>query len=216
MTVQKATKQKGVSASASPPYTSRIIKAGALLDDTKTLLSHWDVTASVPENLDRIRRENVFGKASRSRVEDILAIFRQRYLTEAEVTKALVVLVKDRLPAASLDRVLYFHAARADRLLHDTVTEVLMPKQAQGITEIDLGELQRSVGIRDVSGGHVDDRISTADERFPDQAHGRVVKDPQALAFVWLDDEDGVGHGLPSFTSLVVRPLGSPARPSRC
>jgi len=146
MTVQKATKLKGISASVSPPYTSRIIKAGALLDDTKTLLSHWDVTASVPENLDRIRRENVFGKASRSRVEDILAIFRQRYLTEAEVTKALVVLVKNRLPAASLDRVLYFHAARADRLLHDTVTEVLMPKQAQGITEIDLGELQRAVG----------------------------------------------------------------------
>ena len=146
MTVQKATKLKGISASVSPPYTSRIIKAGALLDDTKTLLSHWDVTASVPENLDRIRRENVFGKASRSRVEDILAIFRQRYLTEAEVTNALVVLVKNRLPAASLDRVLYFHTARAERLLHDTATEVLMPKQAQGITESDLGELQRVVG----------------------------------------------------------------------
>jgi hypothetical protein len=146
MVVQKATKQKGVSASTSPPYTSKIIKAGALLDDTKTLLSHWDTTASVPENLDRIRRENVFGKASRSRVEDILAIFRQRYLTEAEVTKALVVLVKNRLPATSLDRVLYFHAARADRLLHDTVREVLMPKQAQGITEIDLSELQKALG----------------------------------------------------------------------
>lgn len=146
MMVHKATKREGASSSASPPYTSRIIKAGALLDDTKTLLSHWDVTASVPENLDRIRRENVFGKASRSRVEDILAIFRQRYLTEAEVTKALVVLVKNRLPTASLDRVLYFHAARADRLLHDTVTEVLMAKQAQGITEIDLCELQKALG----------------------------------------------------------------------
>ncbi|HYT90683.1 MAG TPA: BrxA family protein [Gemmataceae bacterium] len=132
---------------ASPlPYSSKIIKAGALLDDAKTLLSHWDVAASVPENLDRIRRENVFGKASRSRVEDILAVFRQRYLTEAEVTKALVVLLKKRLPAASLDRVLYFHAARADRLLHDTVTEVLTPKQAQGITEIDPGGLQKALG----------------------------------------------------------------------
>src|SRR4051794_15639652 len=64
---------------SSAPYTSRIIKAGALLDDTKTLLAHWDTQASVPENLDRVRRENVFGKASRSRVEDILAVFRQRY-----------------------------------------------------------------------------------------------------------------------------------------
>ncbi len=123
MAVLNPTRPKGASASVLPPYTSKIIKAGALLDDTKTLLSHWDVAAPVPDNLDRIRRENVFGKASRSRVEDILAVFRQRYLTEGEVTKALVVLVKNRLPAASLDRVLYFHAARADRLLHDAVTD---------------------------------------------------------------------------------------------
>ena len=69
MVVRKPTKKKGVSVSA-PPYTSKIIKAGALLDDTKTLLSHWDTSAAVSENLDRIRRENVFAKASRSRVED--------------------------------------------------------------------------------------------------------------------------------------------------
>ena len=28
-------------------YSSKIIKAGALIGDTKTLLSHWDVDASV-------------------------------------------------------------------------------------------------------------------------------------------------------------------------
>ncbi len=143
MAVQKATKKKGVSASAPPPYTSKIIKASALLDDTKTLLSHWDVTATVPENLDRIRRENVFAKASRSRVEDILAVFRQRYLVEADVVKALVVLVKNRLPAASLDRVLYFHACRADALLHDAVTEILTPMQAQGISDITPTAVQK-------------------------------------------------------------------------
>jgi hypothetical protein len=94
-----------------PPYSSRIIKAGALLPDTKTLFSYWDAAATVQENLDRIRRENVFGKASRSRVEDILAVFRQRYLADEEILRALVVLVQERLPAASLDRILYFHAA---------------------------------------------------------------------------------------------------------
>ncbi len=73
MALQKATKQKGVSASVSPVYSSKIIKAGALLADTKTLLAHWDVAISVHENVERLRRENVFGKASRSRVEDILA-----------------------------------------------------------------------------------------------------------------------------------------------
>jgi hypothetical protein len=63
-------------------YTSKIIKAGALLADTKTLLSHWDESVSVPDNLQRVLRENVFGKASRSRIEDMVAIFRQRYLLE--------------------------------------------------------------------------------------------------------------------------------------
>jgi len=70
-------------------YSSKIIKAGALLADTKPLLAHWDPAASVQENIETIRRENPFGKVSRSRVEDILAIFRQRYLTEDSVTRAL-------------------------------------------------------------------------------------------------------------------------------
>ena len=93
---KKPSKEKRVRSSA--PYSSKIIKAGALIGDTKTLLSHWDADASVAENIDRIQRENVFGKASRSRVEDILAIFRQRYLAEESVTKALVSLVQWQVP----------------------------------------------------------------------------------------------------------------------
>jgi len=126
-------------------YTSRIIKAGALLPDTKTLLSHWDLTESVPTNLQRLQRENVFGKASRSRVEDIVAIFRQRYLTEPSVTRALVTLVKMRLPASALDRILYFHAAKADRLLHDVVSETLGPMSAKGLSDISVDEIRKTV-----------------------------------------------------------------------
>jgi hypothetical protein len=125
------------------PYSSKIIKAGALVADTKTLLAHWDVSVSVQANMDRIRQENLFGKASRSRVADVLAIFRQRFLGEVHVTRALVVLVRKRLPAAALDRILYFHAARADRLLRDTVTEILAPLQARGVSEIDTQGIQR-------------------------------------------------------------------------
>jgi hypothetical protein len=129
----------------SAPYTSRIIKAGALLADTKTLLSHWDTAASVKANLARVRQENLFGKASRSRVEDILAIFRQRYLTDEGVAKALVVFVQNRLPAASLDRILFFHSARNDRLLYDAVADLLLPLNARGATDVDVLEVQRAV-----------------------------------------------------------------------
>ncbi len=128
---------------ASARYSSKIIKAGALLADTKTLLSQWDTRATVQSNLDRIRRENSFGKASRSRVEDILALFRQRYLADDEIVKALVVLVRERVPASIMDRILYFHAAQADPLLYDAVTEWLIPLQGRGITEIHVDDLQR-------------------------------------------------------------------------
>jgi hypothetical protein len=101
---------------------------------------------SVETNLQRILRENVFGKASRSRVEDIVVIFRQRYLTETSVIRALVTLVKERLPASALDRILYFHAARADRLLHDVVTEILVPKNASGLSEVSVDDIQKTVG----------------------------------------------------------------------
>jgi hypothetical protein len=74
---------KGIQRGPHPPaYSSRIIKAGALLPDAKTFLAHWDLAETTQDNLDRIRRDNLFGKASRSRVEGILAIFRQRYLAE--------------------------------------------------------------------------------------------------------------------------------------
>lgn len=130
---------------ASTPYSSKIIKAGALIGDTKTLLSHWDTSASVAENIAQIQRDNVFGKASRSRVEDILAIFRQRYFTEECVTKALVSLVRGRFPAAALERILYFHSARADQLLHDAVTEILVPMHERGLVDINVQEFQRSL-----------------------------------------------------------------------
>ncbi len=129
--------------SGSARYTSKIIKAGALLADTKTLLLHWDIDASVQGNLQRLQRENIFGKASRSRIEDIMAIFRQRYLTEEMVKRALVIFVNHRFSSTALDRILYFHAAKTDRLLSDVVTEILLPIQSKGITTIDALELQR-------------------------------------------------------------------------
>jgi hypothetical protein len=130
---------------SSAPYSSRIIKAGALIGDTKTLLSHWDIGVSVPENIKQVQRNNVFGKASRSRVEDILTIFRRRYLTEKSITKALVTLTREKFRAAALERLLYFHSARADQLLHDAVTEIIAPMQARGLVDISVQDCERSL-----------------------------------------------------------------------
>jgi Putative inner membrane protein (DUF1819) len=129
----------------SAPYSSKIIKAGALIGDTKTLLSHWNFDASVDENIRQVQRDNVFGKASRSLVESILAILRRRYLTEESVTKALVALVRQKFPNAALGRLFYFHSARADQLLRDTVIQILVPMQARVLVDIGVRDFQRSL-----------------------------------------------------------------------
>jgi hypothetical protein len=126
----------------SPSYTSKIIKAGALLPDTKALLSHWDLGLSVSENLQRIRHQNLLGKSSRSRAEDILAIFRQRYLAEDSVARALARLVRNQCNGNTIARILYFHSVRADSLLRDAVIELLMPKWSRGDTDIDVREIE--------------------------------------------------------------------------
>lgn len=131
--------------SSSTLYSSKIIKAGALLQDTKTLLLHWDISDTVPNNLFRFRNDNLFGKASRSRIEDILGIFRQRYLTESEVIRALVILVQRGIPAPCLDKILFFHSAKADALLRDFVIEVLVPQNARGIVSIDVNEVRSAL-----------------------------------------------------------------------
>lgn len=128
-------------AAISTKYSSKIIKAGALLADTKILLSHWDLTNSVEWNLDRFRRENLFGKASRSRIEDILAIFRQRYLRDPELLRALVVFAQSGFPAASFDRILYFLTLQNDPLLYDAVIDVIAPMYERGRQELPVAEM---------------------------------------------------------------------------
>lgn len=131
-----------IAASSGAEYSSKIIKAGALLRDTKLLLQQWNLSTDVATNLARIRQENLFGKASRSRVEDILAVFRQRYLKDPELLGALVHLASGRVSPESLDRILYFEAARADLLLHDVVAELLLPWSYRPDPEVRVWEVQ--------------------------------------------------------------------------
>ena len=128
-----------------PIYTSRIIKASALIADTKVLLAEWDLERSLEENLDRARRENIFGKASRKRVKDILRIFRQRYFDDADVGSALVTLTQGGAPAQWIDPLLYFFSAQNDRTLRDSVIEAVYPRSLAGYTDLPVEVVTRAM-----------------------------------------------------------------------
>jgi len=121
-------------------YSSRILKAGALLDETKTLLSIWDESATTSDNIARFQQENILGKASRSRANDILTAFRQRYLVDERVMRSLILLIKGRCHTEIIDRILYFHAAMSDPLIHDFATDLLWSKYHRGLQKISVDE----------------------------------------------------------------------------
>lgn len=123
-------------------YSSKILKSGAILSETKVLLASWDDSASTQDNFHRFRQINILGKASRSRVEDILHIFRQRYLNESPVIRALIDLIRAKHSADCLNQILYFHAARSDPLIHDFVIEVLWPKYESGRQDIQVKDAE--------------------------------------------------------------------------
>jgi len=119
----------------------------ALIADTKVLLAAWDPERSVTGNLDRARRENIFGKASRKRVEDILLIFRQRYFDDADVGTAMVTLTQNGAPAQWIGPPLYFFSAQNDNTRRDTVVEMLCPRHQAGYMDLPVEVVVR--GIRD-------------------------------------------------------------------
>jgi hypothetical protein len=130
---------------AVPLYTSKIIKAGALVADTQILLTHWDMSRSLHENLQQMQETNIFGKASRSRIEDMLGIFKQRYLANQSLTAALVTLATRGLTTGELQPILYFLSTQADALLRDVVLQVLWPKYQRGLVDITPEEIREWV-----------------------------------------------------------------------
>lgn len=127
------------------PYSSRIIKASALLVDTKTLLTAWDLSQDIRANLEQINHQNIFGKTSRKRLRDVLTIFRQRYFDESEMGTGLVLLAQNHAPAQWIDPLLYFFSAQNDRTLHDAVTEVLYPRKQAGYVDLPIIVIQNAL-----------------------------------------------------------------------
>ena len=133
-------------------YSSRLIKATALLPDTKALMASWDLSVDVNMNLNNARQNNIFGKASRSRVEDILRIFKQRYFEDSQVGNALVTLVQARVSSKWIDPLFYYYSAQNDETLRDIVLEVVNPRRQAGFSDIHLDHVIRKLRDWSVEG----------------------------------------------------------------
>lgn len=126
-------------------YVAKIIRAPALLNDAKIFLYYWDPTKSEKENIQRAYKENIFGRKARSYSKQIITAFKERYILKNEVRKAIRNIVCSSLDSIIVDRILYYHAALADPLIYDFVTQFLYELQLIGQQKISINETENYI-----------------------------------------------------------------------
>ena len=136
MTLEKTTKGYTVTG---------LIKSSGLLADVSLLVSAWDESKSVEENFEAAVRRNLFGKASRRRVSDILRVFRGRYLPDDGSDRAFRLFVGSSLPSEVTDRVVYYYTALAEPAIYDFVTDYLYARYQRGARTVTIRNAQEFI-----------------------------------------------------------------------
>ncbi|MDQ4145720.1 MAG: DUF1819 family protein [Actinomycetota bacterium] len=123
--------------------TTRIIKGGALLEDSRRFIEAWDESRPPGDNLETFRSRNLLGKRSRSRTEDTLAVLRQRFVEPGpEVIRALKPLA---IRADGFRDACYYEVARNDDLLAYTAAEILYRLRDLGWVRITVDGVERAL-----------------------------------------------------------------------
>jgi hypothetical protein len=123
--------------------TSRIIKGGALLEESRRFVETWDDKATSAENLTIFRSRNLLAKRSRARAEDVIAILRQRFVEPGpEAIRALRALM---LHADAFRDACYFEAARNDRLLAHVAGTTLFGLAGRGWVKVSVMDVERAL-----------------------------------------------------------------------
>lgn len=122
----------GVSASGRR-YTCNLMK-GVALAESRQLLLEWQPGEDRASFSARVAGANLLGKASRRRVRDLVqSVFWPRFFAgnvpPGELAQMMLKVISD---TATAFRLVYYHAALADRLLYDFVTQWLLALYQEG------------------------------------------------------------------------------------
>jgi len=122
-------------------FTSRIIKGGALLEDSRRLVESWRTSASPHENIARVVQTGALGKGSRSRVDDVIDILRRRLVAPGpDVLRTLHLFAND--PRAFREAC-YYEASRSDPLLRAFAAGPLFRWHEEGCRGIGVSQVAR-------------------------------------------------------------------------
>jgi hypothetical protein len=128
-----------------PRYRARINRGGALIAETKRFLLGWDDALDFDSNMRRAVQENTLAKGTREQTQAVMYAVRHHYFADPNVAKGLVRLARAPGHGESLERVLYYLAAKAEPLIADAVIEYVQPRYASGFTEVTTDDMWQQV-----------------------------------------------------------------------
>jgi hypothetical protein len=136
-------KSAAASTAAIPRYTIAVCKGSALLEETKALLRAWQPTETARQLSARVLQEDLLGKTTAYRVNDIVRrFFAARFLvSDGKPAVLLKRLLENGAAGRLVSDLCLLCAARQDVLLRDVISQVYGPAVAEG---------RLALGTRDV------------------------------------------------------------------
>ena len=124
-------------------FTTRNIKGGALLAESRRLVDVWNDGESTQNNLERIRSHNLLGLPSRARAADTLEILRQRFIDpQPSILPSLRLTARD---SAVFRNACYYEASRNDDLLAFSTESVLFDWWELGRNAVPTDRFERAL-----------------------------------------------------------------------
>ena len=80
-----------------PRFSTRLLRKGALIEETYRAFQAWDLSASVRQNLRHLRETNLIGANNQAWLGEVATTLSSRFHSEAEV-RPLVTLARKGLP----------------------------------------------------------------------------------------------------------------------
>jgi hypothetical protein len=111
--------------------STRLLRKGALIEETYKICRAWDLQNSFRANLDRLRAENLIGARNGAWLREVLATISSRFQS-SETLQPLIVLAQAGLDLDRWRDCLLWHVGQQDTLFSIFLQEWLFPAHEMG------------------------------------------------------------------------------------
>jgi hypothetical protein len=127
---------------SSPTISTFSVTKGGKIAETYACFAHWDLSATVDANLDRLREENPILAPTDAWLKEMRRILRVRFL-DIERHRPLIRLAQDGYPQDAWAPMLLWHLSMRELLLSDFLEQWLFERKQEGLLRVQADDVRR-------------------------------------------------------------------------